>query len=120
MLNVLYVDDEKINLELFELSFKKDFVIYKSLDSKKGLEILDRESIDVVVSDLRMPEMNGIDFFKVVKQRYPSMKCILLTAFEELDLIKDSEVKSILYGYILKPFRKEELKNIILKASDNY
>ena len=119
MLNVLYVDDELINLELFELSFRKDFIIHKSLLAKDGLDILNKESIDVVVSDLRMPEMNGIEFIKVVKQRYPDKNCILLTAFDEPDLIKDPEVKSILYSYILKPFRKEELKSIIIKASDS-
>lgn len=119
MLNVLYVDDEQINLELFELSFRKDFVVHKSLDAKDGLDILDNESIDVIVSDLRMPEMNGIEFIKVVKQRYPDKNCILLTAFDEPNLIKDPEVKSILFSYILKPFRKEELKSIIIEASDN-
>ena len=120
MLNVLYVDDEKINLELFELSFRKDFVIHKSLDAKDGLDILSKEPIDVVVSDLRMPEMNGIEFIKIVKQRYPDKNCILLTAFDEPTLVKDPEVKSILFSYILKPFRKEELKTIIINASDNF
>ena len=78
---ILYVDDEVINLELFKINFKNEYSIFVADSAQKGLEILKNETISVIVSDLRMPQMNGIDFIEKVKREKPATICILLTAF---------------------------------------
>ena len=58
---ILYVDDEDVNLMLFELNFKKKFNVLTALNGEKGLEILkDNNNVEVVISDMKMPGMNGI------------------------------------------------------------
>jgi YesN/AraC family two-component response regulator len=117
MIEILYVDDEVINLELFEYSFRKDFIIHKSLSAEQGLQVLENVNIGVIISDLKMPNMNGIEFIRLVKEKYPRIACILLTGYYEPQLFNDPEIQSLLFKYILKPFKKDELKNLILEAS---
>jgi two-component system, response regulator, stage 0 sporulation protein F len=117
MIEILYVDDEVINLDLFEYSFRKDFIIHKSLSAEQGLQILERENIGVLISDLKMPNMNGIEFIRLVKKKYPRLACILLTGYYEPQLYNDPVIQALLFKYLLKPFKKDELKNMILEAS---
>lgn len=117
MLKVLYVDDEKINLNLFELSFRNDFHVFKTLSAHEALDIYKNNAIDVVVSDLKMPQMSGIEFIKEIKEINPDQNCILLTAYYEPHLLTDPEIKSIIHKYVVKPFKKNTLKEIIEQAS---
>ncbi len=117
MLNVLYVDDEQINLELLEMAFRKDFKVHKSISAAKGLDLLNKNSMDVIISDLKMPGMDGIQFIREVKKQYPAMNCILLTGYYEPKLLNDPEVQSMLFKYVLKPFKKEELRRLIVEAA---
>ena len=118
MIEILYIDDEVINLDLFEYSFRKDFVIHTSLSAEEGLKILEESHIDLIISDLKMPNMNGIEFIRIVKKKYPQIACILLTGYYEPQLYNDPEIKSLLFKYILKPFKKDELKGIIMEATN--
>ena len=116
-MKVLYVDDEYINLNLFEISFRRDFQIVKTTSAKEAINIYKNNKIDVVVTDLKMPEMSGLELIREIKQIKPSQNCILLTAYYEPHLIRNPDVKSIIYKYVVKPFKKIELKNIIEAAS---
>ena len=116
MLVVLYVDDEPINLELFEISYQRDFKVHKSISGKQGLDILNRNHIDVVVTDLKMPEMDGIEFIQKVKEFDHTKNCILLTGYYEDDIINDPEMQTLIYKYVMKPFKMNELKKHIIDA----
>lgn len=117
MISVLYIDDEVINLDLFELTFRNEFQVYMTASPEKGLRLIDENQIDVVVTDLRMPEMDGIELIRKVKQKYPTKNCILLTAYHEPHLKNDPDIQHMLYKYMLKPFNTTELKSTILQAS---
>jgi YesN/AraC family two-component response regulator len=117
MLNVLYVDDEPINLKIFELSFKDDFVVYRADSAIDALEIFKTETIDVVVSDLKMPVMNGVEFIREVKKLKPAMNCILLTAYYNPNMFLAPEIQSIIFKSVMKPFKKNEMKVIIQEAA---
>ncbi len=110
---ILYVDDEQINLELFKINFRNDFDIRIANSALKGLEILQEEEIDVVISDLKMPHMNGLEFIEKIKATNPSKICILLTAFMESDVMLKAINNELIFRYIMKPWRKEELKQVI-------
>lgn len=110
---ILYVDDEQINLELFKINFRNDFDIRIANSALKGLEILQNEEIDVVISDLKMPQMNGLEFIEKIKSANPSKVCILLTAFMESDVMLKAINNELIFRYIMKPWRKDELKQII-------
>lgn len=113
---VLYVDDEVINLELFKINFRNDFDVVVADSAAKGLEILQREEINVIVSDLKMPHMNGIDFIERIKKQNPHKVCILLTAFLESEVMLRAINEELVYRYIMKPWKKDELREIISSA----
>lgn len=116
MLKVLYVDDEPINLNIFELSFKRDFIIYRSESPIEALTIFENEEIDVIVSDLKMPQMNGIEFIREIKKKNPNIKCILLTAYYDPEMFRNPDIQSVVYKTVVKPFKKNELKILLQEA----
>lgn len=110
---ILYVDDEKINLELFKINFRNDYEVFLADSALKGLDIIKQHDIMVVVSDLKMPQMNGLDFIERIKAELPSKVCILLTAFMESDVMFKAFNKELIFRYIMKPWRRDELKEVI-------
>jgi YesN/AraC family two-component response regulator len=116
MISVLYVDDEIINLELFRLTYKSEFCVVKALSGHEALDILENQIIDVIVTDLKMPEMDGIELIYRIKEKYPTKKCILLTGYFDMGLAEHPNIKEIVHSYLSKPFKKEELKKIITSA----
>ena len=116
---ILYVDDEVINLELLQLTFMNDFQVITAQSAREGLEVLEKDpDIPVVISDLKMPEMNGLDFIKVVKKQDPGKICMLLTGFMESDVMLEGFNKELIFRYLMKPWEKDQLKETILEALD--
>jgi len=114
---ILYVDDEVINLELLQLTFMNDFQVIVAKSAKEGLKILEQNpDIHVVISDLKMPVMNGLDFIKVVKRQYPEKVCMLLTAYMESDVMLEGFNKELIFRYLIKPWKKDELQETIREA----
>ena len=114
---ILYIDDEVINLELLQLTFMNDFEVLIAESAEKGLNLLAQNpDIHVLISDLKMPMMNGLDFIKVVKENHPDKVCMLLTGFMESDVMLEGFNKELIFRYIMKPWNKEELKETILEA----
>ncbi|MBI9064751.1 MAG: response regulator [Marinilabiliaceae bacterium] len=62
--NLLYVDDEPINLQLFKFNFRQHYNLFLAQSAMEGLEILQKEDVSIVISDFKMPEMNGLDFLR--------------------------------------------------------
>ena len=114
---ILYVDDEVINLELLQLTFMNDFKVVTAKSAREGLNELARyPDIRVVISDLKMPEMNGLDFIKMVKKQDPRKICMLLTGFMESDVMLEGFNKELIFRYLMKPWEKGQLKETILEA----
>lgn len=112
---ILYVDDEKINLELFRMNFMKDFNVIIALSAKEGIEIIAQNQIDIIITDYKMPIINGIDFIKEVKKMYPHKTCIIISGFAESDVL-NSEEKTLVFDFVTKPWLKKNLMEIIEKA----
>ncbi len=117
---ILYVDDEVINLELFKINFRNDFEVIVTDSAVKGLDILKNNEINVIVSDLKMPHMNGIDFIDRIKKENPNKVCILLTAFMESEVLLRAINEELVYRYIMKPWRKDEFRELLLSAFNKY
>jgi len=114
---VLYVDDEEINLELLQLTFKHELHVLTALSAKEGLDVLAQNpDIHVVISDLKMPEMNGLDFIKEVKRRDKNKVCMLLTAYLESEILLEGFNKELIYRYLMKPWNRNELYKTIQDA----
>ena len=114
---ILYVDDEAINLELLELTFKNEFRVYTAESAEEGLLLLEQNpDVRVVISDLKMPKMNGLNFVRRVKEMDKSKTCMLLSGFMESDVMLEGFSKDLIFRYLMKPWSKEELQESIQEA----
>jgi|GEM_PF-1765224 len=118
--NILYVDDEEINLKVFESDFRREFNVFKAISPKEGFKIIEKNKIQVVISDQRMPEMSGIEFLKKVKSENPIIKLIILTGYTDYEVLKEAINRNVLWGYLNKPYDYENLKSVILGAGEAY
>lgn len=114
---LLYVDDEQINLLLFETNFKEQYEVLIAVDGFEGLKVLDEHfDTSVIISDMKMPGMNGIEFIKKAKEKHPEKKFYILTGFEITDEIKDALETGLIIEYLSKPFEIEKMHKIIAEA----
>lgn len=116
-ISVLYVDDEPINLKIFELSFKNRFKIFTALSGFEGLDILRNElSILVVVSDMRMPKMDGLEFIEAAKKEFPNLVFFILTGYDITERISQALESHLINKYFRKPFNFNEIESSIVEA----
>ncbi len=114
---ILYVDDEAINLELLQLTFMNEFTVITAESALEGLKLLElHPDIHVILSDLKMPVMNGLEFIKKVKQSHPDKVCMLLTGFMESEIMLEGFNQELIFRYLMKPWNKEELGETIQEA----
>ncbi len=111
---ILYVDDEPINLMLFEANLDRKYEVLTAVNGKKGLEIVaSHPDIKVVFSDMKMPYMNGIDFIKEATKILKGSLFYILTGFEITGEIQDSLDSGLIRKYYGKPFNLHEISNEI-------
>lgn len=106
---VLIVDDEKDFVEIFSLRLKETGeIIFTAHSGKECLDILGREIVDVVVLDIKMPGMDGIETLKEIKKRHPIVEVILLTGHGAIETAV-AGMKLGAYDYLLKPADAREM-----------
>ncbi|MBN2521033.1 MAG: response regulator [Bacteroidales bacterium] len=114
---ILYVDDEPINLQLFKINFDKKYEVFVADDGFQGLELLNNElDILVVISDMKMPKMNGVEFIKKAKEQFPDKKFYILTGYEINSEIQDALNSGLILRYFSKPFNIKEIEKTISDA----
>lgn len=108
---VLFVDDEKSVLRSLErLFFDTDFEVYTAESAEAALQILDSQPVEIVVSDMLMPNMNGHQLLKKVKVLYPKVTRIILSGYAEEKELLASLIDGSCSMYLFKPWNGEELK----------
>ena len=117
-ITVLYVDDEPNNLFLFEASFRRTYKVITAEKPSEGLAKLDQHESDIiiVISDMRMPEMNGIEFIKKAKDKYESKFYFILTGFDFDNEIQTALDDQLIQKFFKKPFDPEEIEEAIEEA----
>ena len=118
---VLCVDDEENILRALKRVLRKeDYNLLTAGSGEEGLKILTENTVQLVLSDQRMPEMNGTDFFAEIKDIYPDTIRIILSGYTEISSITESINKGHIYKFFLKPWNDENLKLEISKALEQY
>ncbi len=117
---ILYVDDEVENLQGFEYLLQRDFDVHVAKSAREGLEILEKKTIKVVLTDQRMPEMSGIEFLEKAMSVSPETIRIVVTAYSDSDTILQAINQGKAYHFITKPWNNNELRNIIRRALETY
>jgi len=113
---ILVVDDEVNMLQLFrKVLTKEGYPVTTVETAEEALQVIGTTLFDLVISDLALPGINGINLYKAIKKDYPHLPFILITAYGTVE----SAVKAMklgVYDYICKPFQMDELKMVIKKA----
>ena len=118
---VLLVDDEeKILHSLQRLLRKEGYQLLIASSGAEGLKVLEGNDVHLVISDQRMPQMSGTEFFATVKEQYPDAIRIILTGYTDVDSITESINKGHIYKFFLKPWNDQNLKLEIKSALEQY
>lgn len=111
MVNILFVDDEVFILQSVKRTVRgKDKTIFLASSGAEGLKILETTPIDIVVSDVRMPVMDGIQFLKEVRKRYPHVYRLILSGYVDREVVLKAILTGVAFEYLTKPWEKDDLR----------
>lgn len=118
---VLFIDDEVNILKAIQRLLRHENMrVLCASRASEALEMLRGTPAQVVVSDQRMPEMNGVDLLSAIRDRYPDVIRMMLTGYTEMDIAVEAINRGEIYRLITKPWNDEELKAILRQAFDHY
>ncbi len=113
---ILLVDDEEnARTALAKILSREEYEVISAGNGFEALELLNNTQVDLIITDINMPEMNGMSFLREINQLYPGSNVIMVTAYGEVE----SYIEAMNLGafeYINKPVRINELKKIISKV----
>jgi DNA-binding NtrC family response regulator len=118
MATILIVEDEAKMRRLLELNLGEEgWSTFSSGDAEEGLKILGREAIDLVLTDFKLPGMNGLEFLQSIRRVNAEVPVILMTAYGSVETAVEAMRKGA-SNYVLKPFSLEEIKLVVRKELD--
>lgn len=121
MKRVLIVDDEEDLTWSIAQHLKKDnhrYELHAVNSGQEALDLLTQVPIDLVVSDIRMPEISGLDLLMDIREKYPATKVIIMTAYGSSEIQHEASERGC-FKYIEKPFEIQELRNLILDGVED-
>lgn len=114
---ILIVDDDPLVLDVLkEILSRGPYTVLGAPSGEEALELMDRESIDVVISDERMPGMKGSEFLSVVRQRHPDVVRIILTGHASVQAAIRAINESEIFRFLTKPANSQELHKAVEDA----
>ncbi len=118
MRKILIIDDEEGNVRVLSMSLRSDgYDVVTAYSGEEGLEVFDQESPEMVLTDLKMPGMNGLEVLKKIKASNPETEVIIITGHGDID----SAIEALQYGasdFINKPIRDEGLSIALKRATE--
>ena len=119
-LSILFVDDEPSILSSLKRLFRpKGYQIHLAEGGKAALERMEQVAVDLVISDMRMPEMDGVQFLEQVRQRWPDTVRLLLTGYADIASTIDAVNRGEIYRYISKPWDDADILLIVHDALEH-
>jgi DNA-binding NtrC family response regulator len=118
MPTILIVEDEAKMRRLLELNLGEDgFATLSAGDAEAGLKLLRENSVDLVVTDLKLPGMNGLEFLQAIKRQNAALLVVVMTAFGTVETAVEA-MKAGASDYVLKPFSLSEMRMVVRKELD--
>ena len=115
-ISILIVDDESTMRNLLEkILAREGYQMHSVCDGQVALEYLENHKVDIVISDMKMPKMDGFELLKNIKQHHPGVGVIIMTAYGDTYTVKDA----LLLGadeYVTKPFKSYEISLVVERA----
>src|ERR1700745_1469079 len=112
---ILIVEDEAKMRRLLALNLGEDgFTTFSAEDAETGAKLLRENSIDLVLTDLKLPGMNGLEFLQILKRQHAALPVVVMTAFGSVETAVEA-MKAGASDYVLKPFSLTEMRMLIHK-----
>ena len=111
--NILYVDDEEVNLRVFKYAFQKDYNVLTAVNGAEALEVMKDHEIHLIITDQRMPSMTGVDLLKRVVPKHPQIIRMIMTGFSDVGVLIDAVNDIGINKYLRKPWDRDDLKSTI-------
>ncbi len=112
---ILVIDDELAPRESIRIVLKDHYNVFTASGAREGLDAMDTNPVDIVVMDIKMPEMDGITALKEIKKRHPDTEVILLTAYASIETARDA-IRFGAFDYLTKPFDKDDVLLVVEKG----
>lgn len=115
--SILVIDDDPYIITLLEKYFQREgYKVFTAFKGKPALTLLNEEVIDVVLCDIRLPDISGIELLPFIRKRSPETAVVMMTAYAEIKAAVAS-IKAGAFDYVTKPIYPEEISKIIQRAS---
>lgn len=114
---ILIVDDEENVCHALRRSLRKEgYQLFFGSEPAEGLALLKTQPVDMVISDHLMPNMTGLEFLKIVRERFPDMMRLMLTGHADMQTAVDAINQGNIYRFLTKPWDDTELKVTLFLA----
>ena len=113
---VLLIDDELANRQTFAACFRRDFNVLLAADLNEAWSLLEHHNVHVVICDQRMPGVLGCDALRQIRDRYPQVRRMLITAYADLQAVVDALNQAGVCHYIQKPWEVQDVLAAVHKA----
>jgi DNA-binding NtrC family response regulator len=116
-LTVMLVDDEEIVCKRLKTALEQDgYAVDVFQDGAAAIDRLKEKQYDIVVSDIRMDEVDGLDVLRAVRKSSPRTKIIMITGYATAEVAREAQAKGA-FAFIAKPFRPRDLRELLEKAA---
>jgi PAS domain S-box-containing protein len=117
---ILYIDDEFFNLQGFKALFGNTFEVFTALSTQQADAVLKENSVKVILSDQKMPDETGLEYFKRIRSLYPDTVFMIVTGYADMELVIEAINSSLVYQFVTKPWNKNDLRLAIQQAVNVY
>lgn len=117
---ILCVDDESDNVDALERLFRRKYNVLKATSGSAALKLMKEQTVSLIVTDQRMPNMTGVEFLAQSMKTQPDAIRILLTGFTDIDSVISAVNSGQIYRYVTKPWDPHDLVNTVDKAIEKY
>ncbi|MCS5663912.1 MAG: response regulator [Flavobacteriales bacterium] len=114
------MDDDEVMLETFQTIYSPYFKVFITNCPKEARDMIRDNEIHIIISDQRMPETTGVEFFTSIVKHFPDPIRILLTAFTEIEVVINAINQGQIYQYVRKPYIFQDMKKMLEDASEIY
>ena len=119
---VLFVDDDEIILRSIKRGFLDEpYIQLLAGSGEEALEILQKEEVHVIVTDMCMPGMGGVELLKIVREKFPRIVKIILSGYTDMSVLNEEFNEEDIFRFIAKPWKLEtDFKKVIQQALEHY
>jgi response regulator RpfG family c-di-GMP phosphodiesterase len=119
-IKILYLDDEELNLVAFKAIFRREYDVFTTTSPQEAVAYLNENEVQVILSDQKMPDISGVEFFEMILPDFPRAVRILVTGYADIEAVVNAINKGEIYRYVAKPWDEHDLRICIKNAIEKY